>query len=69
MTIRYVRANGTTAAEMHTNMTRTPLFDIGDCILVWVNEGDFWCAVPTDVEHDAKERAEYNRLKAKYETT
>lgn len=68
MTIRFIRAKGTTFTEMHTNMTKTPLFQIGDCTLVWVNEGDFWPTLPLDVEEDAKDRAEYERLKKKFES-
>jgi hypothetical protein len=68
MSMRYIRANGQTFTEMHSNMGRTPLPKFGDCILVWVNEGDFWGAFPTDVEVDAKERAEYERLKTKFES-
>ena len=66
MAIRFVTAKGSTFSEMHKNMTATPLFAIGDCVLVWVNEGDFWSALPTDVETEDRERKEYERLKAKF---
>ncbi|HWX13475.1 MAG TPA: hypothetical protein VNY06_01120 [Methylocella sp.] len=66
MTLRYVRAKGPMYTDMLNNMRQTPLCPLGDAILVWVNEGDFWRLTPTDVETEAKDRAEYERLKAKF---
>lgn len=65
--IRFLRPTGETYRQMHENMQRSPLFVLGDCILVWVNEGDFWSANPVDVETDERDRKEYERLKAKFE--
>jgi hypothetical protein len=66
--LRYVRAAGVTLGQMRESMQRTPLMGMGDCILVWVNEGDFWMHQPTDVATEDRERKEYERLKAKFET-
>jgi hypothetical protein len=65
--IRYIRAEGRTSDEMHINMTKSPLFAMGDCILVWVNEGDFWMNKPVDVAVDGHDYKEYQRLKQKFE--
>jgi hypothetical protein len=64
--LRYIHAAGSTAAEMHAAMTQSPLRALGDCILVWVNEGDFWQIMPTDVAADDRDRKEYERLKRKF---
>jgi hypothetical protein len=66
MSLRYVRAAGITLGQMRENMQRSPLMGIGDCILVWVNEGDFWMHSPIDVASEDRERKEYERLKRKY---
>ena len=65
--LRYVHAKGGTLTEIHVKMQNTPLFRIGDCILVWVNEGDFWMHNPIDVETEDRDQKEYERLKAKFE--
>lgn len=64
--IRYIRAKGNTLSDIRTHMQDSPLYKIGDCILVWVSEGDFWVNEPVNVEDEAKERAEYERLKLKF---
>lgn len=68
-TLRYVQAQGHTWEEIRQNMHNSPLFQTGDCTLVWVNEGDFWGLNPTDVAAEDKDRREYERLKAKFEPT
>lgn len=65
--LRYVQAQGHTWEEILQNMRSSPLYAIGDCTLVWVNEGDFWALMPTDVAAEDKDRREYERLKAKFE--
>ncbi len=71
MGIRYVRAQGSCFSDMQRHVSKSPLYALGDCILVWVNEGDFWNIdnPPVDVEADAQDRAEYERLKRKFEAT
>lgn len=66
-TLRYVQAQGSTWEEIRANMHASPLYAMGDCTLVWVNEGDFWALIPTDVAAEDKDRREYERLKAKFE--
>ena len=43
MALRYVRPKngGRGLLRMEQHMRTTPLFNLGDAILVWVNEGDF----------------------------
>jgi len=65
--LRYVRAEGGTVTDMHINMQKGPLYQLGDCILVWVNEGDFWGCNPIDVAFEDRDLKEYKRLRAKYE--
>ena len=70
MTLRYIRAavgvECTDYSGMLNHMRQTPLYKLGDAILVWVNESDFLVLNPTDVETEAKERAEYERLRIKF---
>lgn len=49
-TIHYVRAKGATVDEIREHMRASPLYAMGDCILVWVNEGDFWLNLPREIE-------------------
>ncbi len=65
--LRYLRAEGRSLDEMYTKMRESPLFQLGDCILVWVNEGDFWMSKPIEVVADDVERKEYLRLRQKFE--
>ena len=70
MTIRYARSYGDNIGQMRDRLRKTPLYALGDCILVWVNEGDWWGSDIADLEMDdveRAERAEYARLKAKFE--
>lgn len=49
--IRYAPAQGDTMAEMRENVRNTELYMHGDCVLVWVNEGDlFGCVKPFPVK-------------------
>jgi hypothetical protein len=50
--VRFVRATGQTFEEMRSHLFETDLYNHGDCILVWVNEGDFWMVAAT--EEDGK---------------
>jgi hypothetical protein len=65
--LRYIQAQGRNWDEIRQNMMASPLYQIGDCTLVWVNEGDFWALNPTNVAVEEKDRREYERLKAKFE--
>ena len=47
--IGYARAEGDTFEAMVDHVRRTALYTEGDCILVWVNEGDFWLNAPLDL--------------------
>ena len=38
--VRYCSARGQTFSEMQDSAHASPLYDAGDMILVWVNEGD-----------------------------
>lgn len=38
--VRYCHAKGGTFSEMQDNAHQSPLYERGDMILVWVNEGD-----------------------------
>lgn len=49
--VKYCHAKGKTFSEMQSNAHANPLYERGDMILVWVNEGDI-------IEHgEAIERA------------
>lgn len=39
--IRFARPQGETFAKMQEHIRNSPLYQIGDAMLVWVNEGDF----------------------------
>lgn len=69
--IHYVRATGTTWEQMRENVRKSSLYQRGDCILVWVNEGDWWSNAPIvdcdAVDAENRERAEYERLRAKFD--
>jgi hypothetical protein len=65
--LRYIQAQGRTLDEIRKNLEASPLYKIGDCTLVWVNEGDFWMLNPTNVAVEEKDRREYERLKAKFD--
>ena len=75
MTLRYVRPVGGNITSMRGNMKCGPLGSLGNAILVWVNEADFLALNPINLEEDKKQsadqwptekdRAEYERLKAK----
>lgn len=64
--IRYIHAKGNSLPEIRNHMEGSPLYQIGDCILVWVSEGDFWANATIDVLQEDKDRAEYERLKLKF---
>lgn len=55
--IRYARAKGLTLEDIRKNLP-DDLYRIGDTILVWVNEGDFWLNNPKEVGLDRQERPE-----------
>lgn len=40
--IRFARPLGATFESMRKHVWETGLADIGDTILIWVNEGDLW---------------------------
>lgn len=61
--IRYCRAKGHTADEMRAALHSSPLYQLGDAALVWVNEGDFWLTEPRPVDVDS-ELAERRRQDA-----
>jgi len=69
MRIHYIPIEGNTFSEMQANVRKSALYPMGDCILVWVNEGDFWMSNPVNVAAEDKERKEYERLRAKFEST
>jgi len=46
--LRYERANGLTLDQMRGNVSRK-LYEAGDCVLIWVNEGDL-CLLPSPPE-------------------
>lgn len=66
MALRYIRARGGDYTMMLNQVRESALYQLGDAILIWVNEGDFWVLNPIDVEQEAKDRVEYERLKAKF---
>lgn len=39
--IRYAIPRGQTFEEMRSNVQKTDLYNMGDCIMIWINEGDF----------------------------
>ncbi len=48
--LRYAIPHGKTIDEMRDNVRKSDLYKIGDTILVWVNEGDFWMKSPVLTE-------------------
>lgn len=49
--LRFCHARGSSFDSMRENLAKSPLYQFGDALLVWVNEGDFWGLnpIPTDV--------------------
>lgn len=47
--IRYARYRGPIDEAERERIRKTPLYELGDTILVWVNEGDL-CMVGTNAE-------------------
>lgn len=47
--IRFVFAEGEDIEQMRDAMLQTELYQLGDCRLVWVNEGDFWSSRPVEM--------------------
>lgn len=68
MTIRFIPARGSTIEQMRAHMMASSFSKLGDCVLVWVNGGDFWSTSPLNIDEEDLERAEYERLKAKFGT-
>jgi len=46
--IRFMRPVGDTFKDMQRHAQQSELYKIGDAILVWVNEGDFWMNFPVE---------------------
>ena len=47
--LRFVQAQGETFGEMRENVRNSPLYEMGDVRLVWVNEGDLYAVGGVDV--------------------
>lgn len=47
--LRYARVNGFTIREMREDVRSTALYQLGDAVLVWVNEGDLYSSNHIDL--------------------